>query len=171
VRGRSSDDFVSLYAFVRWAAVVAPRHDDGVALNPAFARRVHAGFARRFAAAKVRHLREAWRLRGWTAEYSRLFEKIDVLVCPTLAQLPAKLGHLSTALAVRDGAGANSRVSLRSPARSTRRAGRRVAATRAKRVGLPIGVHFAGAHGAEALLLEAGFRARGRRPWQAGCAR
>lgn len=54
------------------------------------------GLARTFTRAPLATARATRRLRRIAAEYAKVFERYDVLVSPTLAELPPRLGWIST---------------------------------------------------------------------------
>lgn len=160
------DDFMSLWGYVAWVQVTGARFAMGTPVKAELLENLTAGFMKEFAKAKSTKLREAWRLRQWTADYARLFDRVDVLACPTLATLPPKLGWLS---GMEPYETARERIVSFTPFTSTFNAAGGPAISLplgASASGLPIGVQFAAAAGREALLLELAAELEVARPWQ-----
>lgn len=160
------EDFMRLWGFVafmqsRAGRVLIHRGWDASKLEP-----WTVGFGKYFSDAVGASVAAMSRLRRFKGTWAKLMEKYDVLISPTIAEPPVKLGHLATDLpfdltlervisyvpftALLNAAGAPA-LSLPLGQSAT---------------GLPIGVQFAGAWGAERLLLELGRSIEEARPWQ-----
>ena len=159
------EDFMRLWGFVAFVQskagrVLIHRGWDASKLEP-----WTIGFGRYFTDAKGAALASMSRLRGFKKTWASLISKYDVMLSPTLAQPPARLGHLATDLpfdvtlerviayvpftALFNASGAPA-ISLPLGQSST---------------GLPVGVQFAGAWGSERLLLGLARSIEEARPW------
>jgi amidase len=131
-------------------------------------RRVEAltsGLARTFTRAPRAALAATWRLRRFAAEYAKVFERFDVLVSPTLAELPPKLGWISTEAPFEAWF---ERIRTYVPFTPLQNAAGAPAISlplgRAEN-GLPIGVQFAGPFGGDATLLSLALELEEAAPW------
>lgn len=167
------DDFTSLWAYVAWVQCAFPRIAMGVSIDRSKLEPLTVSFGAHFTKNKWRTLSDIRRLRRWTSEYGALLDSkgIDVLLCPTLARPPPKLGHLSprepfevamqrlrefvpfTGMFNSSGA-----PSLSLPLAKTTS-------------GLPIGVMISAARGRDAMLLELGAELERALPWARPVAR
>jgi amidase len=90
-----ADDFTTYWSFVAWAqsrtmALLAQKGFQRLHLDP-----WTEGLARSFASARVAGLGAIMRLRSFPQRFLASFQRFDVLLSPTLAHLPPKLGHLA----------------------------------------------------------------------------
>ena len=159
------EDFMRLWGFVafmqsRAGRLLIHRGWDAARLEP-----WTVGFGKYFLDSKRAALTSMSRLRGFKQTWSKVMEKYDVVLSPTMAEPPVKLGHLATDLpfditlervisyvpftALFNASGAPA-ISL-PLSQST--------------AGLPIGVQFIGAWGSERLLLGLAKSIEDARPW------
>ncbi len=158
-------DFLRYWGFIAFSQEKAGRllmtsRFDAKKLEP-FTR----DFARYFASELMNSIAALRRLRAFTGTYAQVMEKWDVLISPTLGELPPLLGHLKTDQPFKlvferlisftpftgliNAAGAPA-ISL--PLGRTAE-------------GLPIGVQFASTHGREVVLLELALALEAASPW------
>ena len=164
--GGDSDAYVGYWTMVAWmqvrgARLVLHRGFDVGQVDP-----WTLGLVRRFSARKWAATRDMLRVRGLARRAAAVFERFDVLLCPTLAHPPPPLGHLApevpfeTALArlveytaftpLYNGAGIPA---LSLPwTQST--------------LGTPVGVQLAAAHGRDATLLSLALAIEAAHPWE-----
>jgi amidase len=160
------DDFLAYWGFLAWiqirsAPIMLTRRFD--------ARRVESltsGLARTFTRAPLEAARATARLRRFAAAYAKVFERLDVLITPTMACLPPELGWISTE------AGFDAwfeRVKTYVPFTPLQNAAGAPAISlplgRADN-GLPIGVQFAGRFGDDAMLLSLALELEEAAPWR-----
>jgi amidase len=159
-------DFLGLWYFLGWlqagaGRVLVHRGFDGAALEP-FTR----GLAASFRKQRVATIRAMRRLRGFTRQYAETVAPYDALIGPTLAEPPAKLGHLATDQPLDE---AIARLLAYTPYSGASNAAGAPAVSLplgTTRDGLPIGVQLAGAHGSERVLLELAGELEMARPWK-----
>jgi amidase len=163
--GAALDDFLAYWGFLAWTQLrTAP-----ILLTRRFdTRRVEAltsGLARTFTRAPWEALGATRRLRRFAAEYARVFERFDVLVSPTLARLPPKLGWISTEARFEEWF---DRIRAYVPFTPLQNAAGAPAISlplgRAEN-GLPIGVQFAGPFGGDGTLLSLALELEEAAPW------
>jgi amidase len=106
-----------------------------------------------------------WRLRRFEQHYAALFNRVDVLVCPTLAGPAPPIGHLSPALPF---ATKYDRIHAHAPFTPVQNISGAPAISLplgATDDGLPIGVQLATAVGGERTLLELSYALEADAPW------
>jgi amidase len=163
--GAALDDFLAYWGLLAWTQI----HTAPIMLTRRFdTRRVEAltsGLARTFTRAPRAALAATWRLRRFAAEYAKVFERFDVLVSPTLAELPPKLGWISTEAPFEAWF---ERIRTYVPFTPLQNAAGAPAISlplgRAEN-GLPIGVQFAGPFGGDATLLSLALELEEAAPW------
>jgi amidase len=164
--GAALDDFLAYWGFLAWTQIrTAP-----LMLSRRFdTRKVEAltsGLARTFTRAPWDALRATRRLRRFASHYAKVFDRYDVLVSPTVAELPPKLGWISTEARFEDWF---ERVRTYVPFTPLQNAAGAPAISlplaRADN-GLPIGVQFAGPFGSDARLLSLALELEEAAPWQ-----
>jgi amidase len=163
--GAALDDFLAYWGFLAWTQIrTAP-----VMLTRRFDTRkvetLTSGLARTFTRAPWDTLRATRRLRRFAAEYAKIFERFDVLVSPTLAELPPKLGWISTEAPFEEWF---DRIRAYVPFTPLQNAAGAPAISlplgRAEN-GLPIGVQFAGPFGGDGMLLSLALELEEAAPW------
>jgi amidase len=156
--------FIRLWGFVAWSQVKGGRvvmcsGFDATKIEP-----WAAGFCRYF----TRELGAAWTgiqlMRQFTARYAALMENLDVLISPTLAQPPPKLGHLRTDQPFEDGLRKLFDFIPFTPLINAAGAPA-LSLPLGRAEGVPIGVQFAAARRNEAVLLELALALEAASPW------
>jgi amidase len=119
---------------------------------------------RKAGVARLQHAREVF--AECAAAYLGVFDASDVILTPTLATRPWKLGHLSPMRSRAELVGRTERTVAYTPIHN-------IAGCPAMSVplhwtsdGVPIGIHFAARPGAEAVLLGLAYELEEARPWQ-----
>jgi amidase len=119
---------------------------------------------RKAGAARLERAREVF--AECAAAYLGVFDAIDVIVTPTLATRPWKLGHLSPTQSRAELVARTERAVVYTPIHN-------IAGCPAMSVplhwtsdGVPIGIHFAARPGREAVLLALAYELEQARPWQ-----
>lgn len=161
-----ADDFLVYFEFLAYLATSTARltHGRHVKLHR-FTDFTH-GLADSHRRRRRRVVGAARRLRRSTATMEALHERYDILLSPTLTRVPPELGHLSMALdhevllprviewmAFTPLANAAGTPAISLPMGFD------------DATGLPIGMMFGGAAGADALLVELAFELEAARPW------
>lgn len=163
--GSVIDDFILFWGLLCWLQVRAGRllvHPgfDGSKVEP-----FTLGFAEHFLRHKRATLEGLQRLRAFEREYLQAFASCDVWLGPTLAELPPKLGHLSSDVPF---ATALERLQSFTPFTAlVNVAGAPAISLPLERSaeGLPLGMHFMARHGEERLLLELAAELEAAKPW------
>jgi amidase len=160
-----ANDFMKLWAYLAFAQVKAAPLVTHRGFDPSKLERWSQEIARDFSRDMLGAFAGIRRLRRFAGQYATVMESWDVLLTPTLAQPPPKLGHLSpdqpfdeliakmfafTPFCALVNAAEAPALSLP--------LGRSV-------TGLPIGVQFAAAKGQERTLLELGLALEAAAPW------
>lgn len=99
------------------------------------------------------------------AAYNRRFETYDVLLSPTLARPPWQTGHLHPALGREELIRRTEAIVGYTPIHNVA-GGPAMSVPLGEAGGLPVGIHFAAAPGADALLLELAFELEQAAPWR-----
>jgi amidase len=159
------DDFVTYWGFLAWIQI---RTAPAMLTRRFDTQRVESltrGLAQTFAREPLGAIRATRRLRSFARAYARAFERFDVLVSPTVATLPPKLGWISTDASFEDWL---DRVRSYVPFTPLQNAAGAPAISlplgRAEN-GLPVGVQFAGPFGADATLLSLALELEEAAPW------
>ena len=159
------EDFLLFWGYVAWIQLKTAR----LILHRAFdADRVEPwtrGIAGIGAGRKRETLFAIRRLRAFTRTYAALFADVDVLVSPVTAQPPPPLGHLDPGLPFEVHLERIKRYSTFTPIQNV--AGAPAISLPLGRTadGLPIGVQFAGAQGADRQLLVLAEQLEAAQPW------
>lgn len=122
-------------------------------------------FSDRFYRAKFTLPSMIYNLKKFSQQYSKFFEEYDVLLSPTLATPPPKLGHLSTEI---EGETAIQRLLDFIPFTPFQNISGAPAISLPMGVsqqGLPIGIQFSAAYGQDKLLLELALELEQAMPW------
>ncbi len=122
-------------------------------------------FSDRFYRAKFTLPSMIYNLKKFSQQYSKFFEEYDILLSPTLATPPPKLGHLSTEI---EGETAIQRLVDFIPFTPFQNISGAPAISLPMGVsqqGLPIGIQFAAAYGQDKLLLELALELEQAMPW------
>lgn len=162
-----AEDFVALWAYVAWIQPKAGLMLMGRGFEEARLEPLTRAFASRFTANKWATLTQIRRLRRWTDDFPRRFADlgIEVLLTPTLGQLPPKHGHLSTSVPIEE---ALARLYAFCPFTGLyNSAGTPAISLPLGRSssGLPIGVQLGSTRGQDAVLLELAAELEAARPW------
>jgi len=163
--GRVVDDFTRLWGLVAWlqvtgGALLTHRGYDRARTEP-----FSHGFARTFTTEPRAALSAVRRLRAFPKEYAAVMAGFDVLIGPTLAELPPRLGHLATDRPFEE---TLARLLTFTPFTGLLNvAGAPAVSLPMGRTteGVPIGVQFAAAHGNERTLLELALELESAAPW------
>ncbi len=156
--------FIRLWGFVAWSQVKGGRvvmcsGFDATKIEP-----WAAGFCRYFTG----ELGAAWTgiqlMRRFSSRYAALMENLDVLISPTLAQPPPKLGHLRTDQPFEDGLRKLFDFIPFTPLINAAGAPA-LSLPLGRAEGVPIGVQFAAAKRNEAVLLELALALEAASPW------
>ncbi len=162
---REVDDFVWLWSFLAWVQARGGRVLVHGGFDASKVEPFTAGFASRFSSAKRAAVAAMWRLRGFASRYADIVAPYDALVGPTLAQPPPPIGHLATDAPFET---ALERLLAFTPFTALLNAAGAPALSLPlgrSASGLPLGVQFAAAHGAERTLLELAGELETARPW------
>ena len=160
------EDFLRLWGFIAFAQaragrILMHRGFDASKLEP-----WTNDFARYFSGELRTSFTALRRLRGFTRTWATMMERYDVILSPTLAEPPAKLGHLTTDQPF---ATLFERLVSYTPFTAAINAAGAPALSLPlgrSAEGLPMGVQLAAAHGNERLLLELGRALEEASPWE-----
>lgn len=159
------DDFL-LY----WASLAASmRYFGKQLLDPQFDYRQLEPLTRQLA----RYTRKQWwrvpgairRLKQYSHEYAEYFKTYDVILSPTIAQPPKRLGELNPGIEFDEAYDRLTRYVAFTPAQNVSGAPGISLPLGQSTAGLPIGVHFAAAMGQEPLLLQLAYALEEAMPW------
>lgn len=164
--GQVIDDFLCFWGGVAWGQKVTAK----LMLHPGFdTRKLEPwtdGLSRGFSSSPLAGMRAAKRLRGFAKRYAEVLSRYDVLVSPTTASPPPKLGYLAPDVPF-DTAFERLREYLPfTPLHNVAGAPALSLPLGVSDDGLPIGVMFASAVGRERTLLELGLELEQAVPWQ-----
>ncbi|MBW2525624.1 MAG: amidase [Deltaproteobacteria bacterium] len=159
------DDFFRYWGFVAWVqtrlakVLVHPRFD-GSKLEP-WSR----GIRRHFISKPWRGMQSIRRLRRFGRVYADALSHRDVLLCPTLAAPPPKLGYLATDRPFETAFQRVREYTPFTPVHNVAGAPAISLPLGRSAEGLPVGVLFAAAPGADRLLLELAASIEAAQPW------
>lgn len=159
------DDFIHLWGFIAFTQMKGGRAFMHLDFDASKVEPFTAAFARQFSQHVVGSLAAFRRLRRFPEAWAKVLEQFDVLMTPTVAQVPPLHGYLSTDVAFE---AALSRLLSFTPFTAVVNIAGAPAITLPLGQsidGLPIGVQFAGAHGDERLLLELARELEAAQPW------
>jgi amidase len=159
------DDFLRLWGFVAWIQMRTSRAMMHSGFQPAKFERWSQDFAGHFASSPMKALSAVRRLRGVERDWANIMGGYDLLLSPTLALPPTKIGHLRTDQSFEV---LLERVTAFTPFTALLNVsgspGISLPLAHSK-AGLPLGVHFSAKHGEEKLLLELAFQLEAAKPW------
>jgi amidase len=163
--GQVNDDFIALWGYLAWAQVRTARWFFHRGFDPTKFEPLTDGLARWFARDWTSRLSAILRLRGFSRTYSRVMERYDVLLSPTVSQPAPRLGYLGTDVPFE-----TAFERLRTYAQFTpiqNAAGAPAISLPLGRAasGMPIGVQFAAAQNRERTLLELAEALETACPW------
>jgi amidase len=161
---QDSDDFLSYWSLVAWLQKSSARFTMHWGVDPALFEPWTVDLADFFWSNRGEKLQAVRRLRGFAETYATVMGSYDVLMCPTLAEVPAELGWLAPDVRFET---AFERLRAYAPFTPLLNAAGAPAVSLplGARRGLPVGVQLAAAHGHDRLLLELATELEEARPW------
>ena len=148
------------FLYERAGKLVTGARIEASLLDP-WTRRISSYFSSELGAA----LGAIWRLRRFTATYAQVMQRFDVLVCPTLAEPPPRLGHLAPDLPFEEAFDRLQRFTPFTPIQNAAGAPALSLPLSRGPTGLPVGVMFSAARGGEARLLSLALALEEAAPW------
>ncbi len=163
--GQVIDDFLAYWGFVAWiqvktARLMMHRQFDRAQLEP-----WTTGIAGTFVARRRAAFAAIRRLRRFGTTYARIMQAHDVLICPTTAEPAPALGHLATDQPFETGFDRLRSYVPFTPIHNAAGAPAISLPLGRSASGLPIGVQFAAARGADRMLLELARTIEQAHPW------
>lgn len=153
-----SRQFIALWGFVAWTQANAGRLMTGKPFEPSKLESLTLQFAKQFTSNKWGSFVELRRLRGWTKAFPEKLKEldVDVLLSPTLAKVPVKIGHLKPDVPFEEALERLWGFCPFTPYYNSAGAPALSLPVAKSSLGVPIGVQLGSSHGREALLLELG---------------
>lgn len=162
---RALRDFFRFWAFLGFVYTRTGRLATGARIDASLLDPWTRGLSMYFSSALGTGLGAMWRLRRFGATYAKVMERFDVLVCPTLAEPPPKLGHLAPGVPFEEAFERLQRFTPFTPIHNAASAPAISLPLGRGPAGLPVGVMFATAKGGEARLLSLALAIEKATPW------